>query len=55
MSRTGKAVYKRGRLHFDAVGSAMVVAVARRRKKSPTYIVNEACRRYVRRYYSEKA
>ena len=48
MTKIGHATYKRGKLHFDEIGWAMIEAVAKKQKKSPTRVVNEALRRYVR-------
>lgn len=47
-SRIGRAVYRRGKLHFDEMGWTLVKAVARRMKKSPTQVVNGALMRYIR-------
>ena len=47
-NKTGHAVYKRGKLHFDEAGWAMIKAAAKRTKKSPTQVVNAALMRYVR-------
>jgi hypothetical protein len=45
MKTFGKATYRRGKLYFDAVGWAMIKAVAKRTHRSPTRIVNAALRR----------
>jgi len=47
-SKIGRAVYRRGKLHFDAVGWGLIKRAAKRHKKSPTQIVNGALRRYAK-------
>lgn len=51
----GKAIYKRGKLHFDAVGWAIVRKVAKRTKKSPIFVVNSALMRLARKQNGKKA
>lgn len=46
--KIGKAVYRRGKLHFDAIGWALVKQVARSHHQSPQKVVSDALRRYIR-------
>lgn len=50
MFKTGKAVYRRGKLHFDEIGWAMIKEVAKRTKKSPKQVVIAGIKRGARLY-----
>ena len=48
MKTYGKARFDGKKMHFDAIGWAMIKAVAKRTKQSPTKVVNSALTRYAR-------
>ena len=48
MIKYGYATYKRGVLYFDKAGWALVKNMARKRKQSPTTVVIDAIKRYIR-------
>lgn len=48
MTKSGLAQFDGKKLYFDAVGWKMIKAVAKKQKKSPTRVVNEALMRYAR-------
>jgi len=50
LKRIGRAVYRRGKLHFDEVGWSMIKDVAKRTHKSPRCVVIAALMRYAKLY-----
>jgi hypothetical protein len=52
--KIGYAHYRKGKLYFDDIGWAMICAVAKKRKRSPTRIVIDALKRYVREHEKAK-
>jgi hypothetical protein len=55
VNKTGMAVYRGGKLHFDATGWAMIKAVAKKKKQSPAKVVNGALARYIRSQRGKKS
>jgi predicted transcriptional regulator len=45
---TGKATIKKGKMYFDENGWAIVKQVARKKHRSPKYIVMQALRRMIK-------
>jgi hypothetical protein len=50
MKTFGYAAYKRGKLYFNKNGWAILKGVAKKTHKSPTYLVIQAIRRYIKRH-----
>jgi hypothetical protein len=53
-TKTGYATYKRGKLHFDEIGWAMIKMAAKKSHKTPTQIVRSALLRYARKHEKTK-
>ena len=48
LSKIGHAIFRGKKLHFDEIGWGLVKMIAKKRKKSPKFIVIEALKRYAK-------
>lgn len=48
MNKSGYATYKNGKLYFNSEAWTIITSLAKQRHKSPTFLVVEAIKRYIR-------